>query len=361
MPTSGARRCPLHVLAALSLAGTLAACAGGTGGGGGAASGASAPGEVAPSGPVTIAFVGDMHDERGISAALAKDPASLLAGVKPAFDEADLVVGNLETAITERGTPAPKTYTFRAPERFVTALRDGGIDVVSLANNHGMDYGTTGLEDSLAARQNTGMPIIGIGADADEAFAPHTTTINGQRIAVIGASQVLDGNLMAAWTAGPDKPGMASAYEEDRLLAAVRSARRDHDIVVAFLHWGTERQDCPNQRQRDLGKKLKDAGAQVIVGSHAHVLVGGGFDGDTYVNYGLGNFLFYAGGRGNAQVETGVQLVTLEDGKVSEARWLPGRIQNNDLPVLLEGDQRDRAMRSWQDLRACTGLSDTPS
>lgn len=353
------RLAPVAVL----LLGAVTACSAGGGATGtqrsdepGAASGTSAPSE-----PVTMAFVGDMHAERGIRSALQRDPASLLAGVQPAFGQADLVVGNLETAITDRGNPAGKAFTFRAPVSFVSALKDGGIDVVSVANNHGLDYGQQGLTDTLAAGQSTGMPMIGIGNDADQAFTPYTTTINGQRIAVIGATQVLDANLMTAWTAGEGKPGMASAYDVERLVEAVKAAKADNDVVVVFLHWGTERQDCPNERQRSLETELKAAGAQIIVGSHAHVVLGGGYDGDTYVNYGLGNFLFYSGGRGNATVETGVQLVTVEDGKVTGAQWLPGRIQNNDLPVLLEGEAKDRADRSWQNLRECTGLTAEPA
>lgn len=357
MPTLVGRHRHLAVVT-LALGAVLAACTSNPDPAPGAAPAGSAD---PPPAPVTLAFVGDIHAERGVARALRNDPASLLAGVRPALEEADLVVGNLETAVTEGGTPVGKAYTFRAPQSFLVALNDGGIDVLSLANNHGMDFGADGLADTLAARDATGVPVIGVGADEDEAFAPYSTTINGQRIAVIAASQVLDSSLARAWTAGPDTPGMASAYEQDRLLEEVRAARGEHDVVVVFLHWGTERQSCPNQRQRDLLPKLQEAGARIVVGSHAHVPLGGGFDQDTFVHYGLSNFLFYSGGRGNATVQTGVQLVTLTDGQVTDAQWRPARIGTDDLPVLLEGEQRDRALADWEQLRGCTGLQAEPS
>ena len=344
---------PVLVVAAAALA---AGCAAGTGTTS-ATDGAGGEDPPAPPEPVTIAFVGDIHDEGQIGSA---DPTTVLDGVRPALDEADLVVGNLETAVTERGRAANKKYVFRASESFVTGLRTSGVDVVSVANNHGMDFGETGLEDTLAAEASTGMPMIGVGRDATEAFAPYSTEINGQRIAIIGATQVLDAELMRRWTATDSQAGLASAFEEDRLLAAVRQAKTDHDVVVVFLHWGSERRNCPNQRQLDLMPQLKEAGAQIIVGSHAHVLLGGGYDGDTYVNYGLGNFLFYSGGRGDATVETGVQLVTVEDGKVTGAQWRPGKIQNNDLPELYEGEDAEKKLEYWEDRRECTGLSATP-
>ena len=344
---------PLILVAAAALA---AGCAAGGTTTSGGASGADSS-SAASAEPVTLAFVGGIHDEGEIRRA---DPATVLDGVKPALDEADLVVGNLETAVTDGGRAANKKYVFRAPASFVTGLRASGVDVVTVANNHGMDFGSTGLQDTLAAEESTGMPMIGVGQDADEAFAPYTTQIHGQRIAVVAATQVLDASLARQWTATDSQPGLASAFEEERLLDAVRRARADNDVVVVFLHWGTERQPCPNSLQRDLMPQLKEAGAQIIVGSHAHVPLGGGYDGDTYVNYGLGNFLFYAGGRGNDTVETGVQLVTVEDGKVTGAQWRPAKIQNNDLPKLYEGDAADQAQRDWEARRRCTGLSATP-
>lgn len=309
---------------------------------------------------ITLAFVGDMHAEGGVRSALNSDPSQLLAGMKPAFDQADLVVGNVETAITTGGKAVNKKYVFRAPPSFLTALNDGGLDVASVANNHGMDYGSSGFNDTLAAFADSKLGLIGAGKNEAEAYAPDIVTVKGVKVAVIGATQVLDAQFISSWTAGSTQPGLASAKQEDRLVAAVKDATTKADVVVVFLHWGTERSQCPNAAQKEIAPKLADAGAQIVVGSHAHVLVGGGYLGDSYVNYGLGNFLFYSGNRGGSQAQTGVQLVTVSDGKVTGDSWLPAKIGTNDLPTLLEGDKKAAADASWQKLRDCTGLTATP-
>jgi poly-gamma-glutamate synthesis protein (capsule biosynthesis protein) len=307
--------------------------------------------------PVTIAFGGDVHFEGAIGSRLAADPSTTLGPIASVLRRADLAVVNLETAITERGTPAPKDFTFRAPPSALTALKAAGVDVATMANNHGEDFGVVGLRDSLAAARAADFPVVGIGRDADEAYRPHLVTVKGQRIAVIGATQVLDSNLAAAWTAGDDKPGLASAYQEARLLRAVRAAREAADTVVVDLHWGRELESCPIDRQRALAPKLVAAGADVVVGSHAHILLGGGYLRGAYVHYGLGNFVFYS--RGGVTAQSGVLLLTTRGRAVTAARWVPAVISGG-IPIPLEGDAADRAVDSWRSLRRCTGLSAKP-
>jgi poly-gamma-glutamate synthesis protein (capsule biosynthesis protein) len=315
-------------------------------------------GDREPTGePVTIAFGGDVHFEGAIESRLAANPLTALGPIAGVLRRADLAVVNLETAITQRGTPAPKDFTFRAPPQALTALKAAGVDVATMANNHGMDFGVVGLRDSLAAAKAARFPVVGVGRDADEAYRHHLVTVKGQRIAVLGASQVLDSNLAAAWTAGDGKPGMASAYQEDRLLAAVRAARAEADTVVVDLHWGRELVNCPIDRQRALAPKLVAAGADVVVGSHAHLLLGGGYLRGAYVHYGLGNFVFYS--RGGATAQSGVLLLTMRGRAVAGSRWVPAVISGG-IPVPLEGAAADRAVASWQALRRCTGLSARP-
>ena len=172
-----------------------------------------------------------------------------------------------------------------------------------MANNHGMDYGPAGLEDSLTAKASSGFPVIGIGHNAAEAYAPFRTEIKGQRIAVIGATQVLDDNLITAWTATDAQGGLASAKDVPRLVAAVQEARATSDTVVVFLHWGVEQQTCPSASQQQLARALVDAGADIVVGSHAHRLQGAGRLDAAFVGYGLGNFAFYT--RSGPGTETG--------------------------------------------------------
>jgi poly-gamma-glutamate capsule biosynthesis protein CapA/YwtB (metallophosphatase superfamily) len=318
---------------------------------------AAKPGEASGS-AVTISFGGDVHFEGVIRARLSRDPATAIGPVADILRRADLAMVNLETAITTRGTPQAKSFTFRAPPSAFQALKAAGIDVVTMANNHGVDYGPVGLTDSLNAAKAAKFPVVGIGRDADEAFRPYTVTVKGQRIAIIGATQVLDDNLAAAWTAGNGKPGLASAYQTERLLSAVRAARRSADTVIVDLHWGRELSQCPIQRQRDLAPKLVKAGADVVVGSHAHVLLGGGYLGPAYVDYGLGNFVFYA--RGGATAQSGVLTLTVRGRAVTKAGWTPAVISGG-VPIPTTGSAADRAVASWNGLRGCTGLAAEPS
>ncbi|EIV95009.1 CapA family protein [Frankia sp. QA3] len=340
---------------------TPAPGAAGTAGGAGAADGTSPVGNGPrrPTGqPVTIAFGGDIHFAGAPGQRLAADPATAIGPISATLSAADLAVANLETAVTDGGTPAPKEFTFRAPATAFEAVRAAGIDVVTMANNHGMDYGLTGLQDSLRHAREAHYPVIGIGEDDTSAFAPYTTTVKGQRIAVIGATQVLDDELIPAWTAGPHKPGLASAKEVDKLVAAVRGARSRADTVIVFLHWGVEQQQCPSDAQRSLVPRLAAAGADVVVGSHAHVLLGAGWTDDgVYVDYGLGNFVFYSSGAGR-NTESGVLRLTVAGRAVTDATWVPARIVGG-APRPLGGAAGSQALAGWNALRGCTGLAAT--
>jgi poly-gamma-glutamate synthesis protein (capsule biosynthesis protein) len=304
---------------------------------------------------VTIAFAGDMAFEGPLRSRLDADPSTAVGPFAAVLQQADLAVGNLETAIAVGGTRAPKQFAFRAPPTVIDALRSAGFDAASMANNHGLDYGPDGLVESLAAKraQPDGF-LIGIGGDEDEAYAPYRATVKGQRIAVIAATQVLDGNLIAAWTATADHAGMASAKRVDRLLAEVRAVRATSDTVVVFLHWGIETHTCPSGDQQGLAQALVDAGADIVVGGHAHRVQGGGRLGDAVVHYGLGNFLFKENSTEGAR--TGVFEVTVTGRRVDGYRWVPGRISGS-VPRPLAGAEADAALAHWEGLRGCTGLT----
>jgi poly-gamma-glutamate capsule biosynthesis protein CapA/YwtB (metallophosphatase superfamily) len=305
-------------------------------------------------GPVTFAFGGDVHFEGVLSDKLAADPDHVFDGVEPVLSAADIAMVNLETAITERGTPQPKEYTFRAPPSALQALRAGGIDVATMANNHGVDYGTVGLEDSLAAIRASGFPVVGIGANATQAYAPYRVTVNGERIAIIGATQVIDEALIPTWTATATNGGVASAKDVTRLVAAVRAARRVSDTVVVYLHWGIEKTTCPSSEQEELASAVERAGADVIVGSHTHRLLGGGRLDPAFVDYGLGNFAFYATDRPGTQ--TGILTVTLTGRHVDRYAWTPAVI-NEGTPRSLAGNEAALALDDWTGRRNCTDLT----
>jgi len=303
--------------------------------------------------PVVLAFGGDVHFEGVLASKLAADAAGVLDSIEPVFRQADLSVVNLETAVTTGGSPTAKAFVFRTPPSAFEALRGGGIDVASMANNHGLDFGEAGLRESLIAAKRYGFPVVGIGLDAKQAYRPFRRTINGQRISVIGATQVLDDELISAWTAGPGKPGLASAKDVPRLLQEVRAARKTSDTVVVFLHWGIELQQCPSQDQRTLARQLVAAGADVVVGGHAHRVQGAGRMGKTLVGYGLGNFVWY--GTSELSTQTGVLLVTVNGRRIVSYRWAPARIVDG-VPHPLTGSSRRSELTSWRSLRGCTGL-----
>ncbi|MBN6055848.1 CapA family protein [Nonomuraea sp. RK-328] len=308
--------------------------------------------------PFTISFGGDVHFEGGLRSRL-NDPRTALGPIASVLRRADLAMVNLETAITTGGTPAPgKQFTFRAPASAFTALKAAGVDVVSMANNHGMDYMESGLADSLAAIKKSRFPVVGIGANDTEAYRPFRKVVNGNRVSVIGATQVLDAEFINAWTATPGKGGLASAKNEDRLLRAVRQARKNSDTVIVHLHWGTEMQKCPNPAQLSLAPKLVKAGADVVVGGHAHILLGAGYLNSSYISYGLGNFVFYNSSPATTG-RTGVLTLTIQGRKVLKDQWTPATIQGG-VPVPMTGTARTQAVADWRALRSCTGLSTRP-
>lgn len=294
--------------------------------------------EPVPTGTATLAVAGDVHFE-GVSA------RALTEGIGPAADllaAADLAVVNLETAVTDRGTPAPKTYLFRTDDRAFDVLADAGVDAVSLANNHAMDYGVLGLHDTLTAAEDAGVQVIGAGRDEDAAYAPLRTTVDGLDVSVLAVTDVLDTFAIDAWVARGDRPGMASAKgtDEARLLRAVRQEAAAADVVVVVAHWGREYEACPTDRQIQLADALAEAGADAVVGSHAHVPLPAERRPDgVYVHYGLGNFVFYA----FREPARSSGVLTLEVGAdgVQDARWQPMRITDG-LPYPT-GPQQDAA------------------
>lgn len=307
--------------------------------------------------PVTIAFGGDVHFEDEVAERLDDDPQSTLGPVSALLSAADVAMVNLESAVTTGGSAVPKTYTFRAPPAAFRALSAAGVDVATMANNHGMDYGLEGLRDSLAAANEHNFPVVGIGRDAAQAYAPHIVTVHGQRVAFIGATQVIDSVLVDDWTAQANKPGLASAKEVDRLVAAVRKTRPKVDTLAVYLHWGRSLEPCPLDRQQRLARKLSEAGADIIVGTHAHRLLAGGSLQGSYVHYGLGNFVWYNSDPPGGL--TGVLTLTVRGSDVVKAEWAPAVISGG-IPQVLTGAEAQQERADWKDLRECTDLSPVP-
>ena len=307
---------------------------------------------------VTFAFGGDVHFEGALRGKLLADPSGVLAPVAPVLSAADVAVVNVETAVTEGGQAVqPKKYNFRTPAVALDALRAAGVDAVTVANNHGLDFGLEGLADTIAAGRERQFPVLGIGNNAAEAFTPYRVDVRGQRISVFGVTDVIDSPYETTWAANDTGPGLASSKFEglDRLVATITQWRPESDTIVVFLHWGVERMGCPSDRQREVAQALTDAGADIVIGSHAHWLQGGGMFNSGFVDYGLGNFVFY-----NEQGEygrSGVLQVTATGRHIDSYQWVPARIQGGVATPVPAGPEADAEVAHWNELRACTGLA----
>ncbi|WP_333769962.1 CapA family protein [Streptomyces sp. IBSBF 2435] len=315
----------------------------------------TAPAE--PPGTLTLAFAGDVHFTERTAGRLGVDPA--LGPMSAALSAADFAMVNLESAITTRGTAQPKKYHFRTGPDALGALQRSGIDAVTMANNHAVDYGAQGLADSLAAQRDSPIPVLGIGPDDTAAYRPYVTTVNGVRLAVVAASQVHD-ITNQNFRAGPNRPGIASALDRPRLLHAVKAAKAKADVVVVYLHWGTEGQSCPGPEQRSIAADLSAAGATAVVGTHAHVMLGSGMLGPTYVAYGFGNFLWYGSSPYPHSDETGVTTLTVTRGKVAKADFAPALVDGQGVPQPRTGAAGRRITDRYGQLRSCTGLTTAP-
>lgn len=306
---------------------------------------------------VTLAFAGDTNFQNQL-AAVKSSPGTVLSAIAPTLSAADVTMVNLEAALGTGGSPVNKKFTFQVPEQALTALSSAGVDVVTMANNHGMDYGPVGFADSLRIKASHAMPILGIGADDAEAYTPWVTEVKGQKIGFVAANDVFDAALVSSWTAAPSHPGIASAEEahQDRLAKEVRDLRPTVDTLVVFLHYGTETQICPNQRQKDLVALLTEAGADIVVGSHPHRLQGVGYRGEQFVAYSLGNFAFQANSPDGAA--TGVLTVTATGRQIDSYTWTPAVIRNS-VPFPLTGASAQAAQATMTQRQQCAGLTST--
>ncbi len=320
-----------------------------------AATPAPATSSPTPSEPadITLAFAGDVHFEQR-TADLLDNPATAFGPVASVLASADFAMVNLETAITTRGTPEPKEFHFRASTTAFDAIKAAGVDLVTNANNHALDYGRVGLADTLAAARQAGVPVVGAGENAAAAWKPYIANVKGTRVAFVAISQIWE--LADRWIATDSRSGVAIASDVTRSVAAVRAAKKQADVVVVYLHWGHEGDSCPTGEMQAFARKLADAGADIVVGTHAHLLLGDGWLGHTFVAYGLGNFLWW---RDDAfSNDTGVLEITLHRGKVARTRLVPAEIsRTTGQPIPVSGAEAARITRKYAGLHGCTQLA----
>ncbi|MGN7456100.1 CapA family protein [Paenibacillus pasadenensis] len=285
---------------------------------------------------IRLAFTGDILLAAKVAGLMESEGLDYpFTGAAERLSKPDLTAGNLETPITSRGNPATgKQFVFKGKPAYVKPLKDAGFDVVTLANNHTLDQGVEGLLDTIGHLDDAGLPHVGGGRTDKEAYAPVVLESGGVKVAYLGVSRVLP---VVEWKAGPTRAGVAEAYDPARAEEAIRAARKQADLVVVMVHWGRERADQPVDHQRSLARAFIDAGADLIIGAHPHVLQGFELYKGKWIAYSLGNFIFTSNANSNTS-ETGVlDAVCAKDGRCG-LQFHPMKIAQSR-PAPVSGEQ----------------------
>lgn len=272
---------------------------------------------------VTMTFAGDLclsegwytlnkYDETG--GALNQCISSDLIG---RLKSSDIFMLNNEFAFSDRGTPLNgKYYTFRADTGRASILTELGTDVVSVANNHIFDFGADSFYDTLSTLRENGIPYFGGGKDYNEACCPVFFIVNGMRIGFVGASRAE--KIRYTPGASADSPGILLTYDNTEYLRVISETKKDCDYLVAYVHWGTEDSHDVTDYQKTMGHQFIDAGADIVVGGHPHVLQGIEYYNGKPILYSLGDFWF------NYETkETGVIEIQITPSGLRSMKFLP--------------------------------------
>lgn len=256
-------------------------------------------------GAVTISFAGDILMDPGYATmARMRKNGGTVEGV---IDEtmlslmraSDVMMVNNEFPFTDRGAPLQgKQFTFHARTEWVKYLNDMGVDIAGLANNHAYDYGEIGLTDTLDTIRGAGIVTVGAGRNIAEASHPiylkATDPVSKQdfTISIVAATQIERYNNPHTVSATETRPGVFRCYDVTALLEQVRLAKATSDYCIVFIHWGTEKMVESDWAQNAQGPQIAEAGADLIIGAHPHILQKIEYIGNTPVVYSLGNYWF---------------------------------------------------------------------
>lgn len=330
----------------------------------------------------TLVFVGDLAPQRPLG-----DERDGPRGVWEYLRSTDLAMINLELPLTNTDVPVDKAITLRADPGIASSIRGVGVDVATVANNHALDYGPEGLLETIEVLEGAGVAVVGGGTQLEEAMQPAILSGRDFTVAVFG----LASTLPPGYAAGPRRPGIApvransrfridsvaldeqpgispwvetEAVEEDvrRACEQIAEVRPEVDLVVVQMHWGVPNGWCAAFQgpladyQRPLGHALIEAGADLIVGHHPHVVHGVERYGRGLVAYSLGNFLFHSMGaeeklsvaendppydltslQTGEALETVLMEIRVERGRMRQARFLPACMDEKGEPEFLSG------------------------
>ena len=297
----------------------------------------------------TMSFVGDVsladnwyimpkYDERG-RGILGIIDNELLDIMK----SSSWMVVNNEFTVSNRGERMPgKYYTFRASPQRLSIYEELGVDLVTLANNHVYDFGKDAFYDMLDSFNEYNIPYIGAGRNIKEAMEPYYLIINGYKIAFINATRAE--KIILTPEAGENDGGVFRCYDPSSLIKLINDVKKDSDFVITLIHWGREDSHYLEDVQNETAKLYIDAGADVIIGSHAHVLQGIEFYKDKPIIYNLGDFIF-----NNETKDTGIFQIKLNDEGNMTYYFIPA-IQKEEYTSILKGNEKQRVindLNSW--------------
>ncbi|MEK7514875.1 MAG: CapA family protein [Patescibacteria group bacterium] len=236
----------------------------------------------------SMIFVGDIMLSRSVGIRMAKENDYTFPFLHAAafLQDADITFANLENPVSTRGKNVGSIYSFRADPKTIEGLLFAGFDVVSIANNHLWDYGREAFLDTLSHLTQAGIDFVGGGNNIAEAERPVIRDVHGTRVAFLAYTEFLQSAVARETSAG------ISRWDPERMAAAIASAKQANDIVVVSLHWGEEYKTQHNQQQETIAKAAIDAGADLVIGHHPHVVQEVERYKEGWIAYSLGNFIF---------------------------------------------------------------------
>ncbi|MDD5058463.1 MAG: CapA family protein [Sideroxydans sp.] len=300
---------------------------------------------------VVVSAVGDMMLDGSSRSVLSEQGYDYpFARVRQYFSGSQIVFGNLEGPLTTRGAPEQdKTYVFRSPpDKVGNALKAAGFNVVTLANNHTLDFGADGLTETVATLDELGIRHVGAGNNLATARQPAQMLVNGLRIAILGYSMTLPENFYA-WK---NRPGTAFAHE-DQVREDIKLAREKADIVLVAFHWGQERSTKLREYQVSIGHAAIDAGADAVIGHHPHILQGIEKYKNGIILYSLGNFTFGTYSANSAR--SAIAQLYFRNAALYKVRLIPINVNNFEVqfqPQPLSGAAADAVIDNVRTLSA---------
>ncbi|MCR5526541.1 MAG: CapA family protein [Lachnospiraceae bacterium] len=270
-------------------------------------------------GEITLAFCGDMDfDDRYTNMiALRSRSNGILDCIDSSLVErmrnADICMVNNEFPYSDRGTPLQnKKFTFRAKPETAEFLNELGVDIVSLANNHAYDYGSDALLDTFDTLTSYNVKYVGAGKNLAEAMTPQYFSINGNIVSIVAATQIERSLPPDTVEATETTPGVLRTLDPEKFVSVISEAKSKSDVCIVFVHWGSENVSEYEASQKELAQAYVNAGADLIIGAHPHVLQGIEYINDVPVFYSLGNFWFNSKNLDNCLVEVKINKNALE-------------------------------------------------